>query len=156
MCAILSVFTMCHRQILAAVATSDTHALNSRHTGENTGGTDVDARAVTAGPSLVARNHGEDSGSNPKGSSNSKRGGDAKGTTTAEKKPESKSGGETSGSDETSNTNSKDDKAEKEKMDRINAKAKAAAEDYNRRLKEAKAKGFVYEEYDPNYLGEDY
>lgn len=107
---------MCHRQILAApVATSDTHALNSRHTGEHTGGTDVDAQAMTAYHFLVAR-HGEDSGSNPKGSSNSKRGGDAKGTTTAKKKLDSKSDGEPSSGDATSSTNnSKNEEAKKER-----------------------------------------
>ena len=132
MCAIFSVFTVFQRQILAGPAgTGNNQALDNRNSGENTIGIDVDARAVIAGPStennepsLITKTYGEDSSSNLKDIS--------------------RDGGETSSGIESK------DKAEKEKWDKIRKRAKKIAEENRKRDAAARAKGFVYELYDPN------
>ena len=157
MCAIFSVFTMCLRQILAALAgTGDNQALDNRNSGKNTIGIDIDAPAVTASPStennepsLIARTHGKDSSSDSKGGSNLKRSSNSEGGSNS--KGGSKNGDETSSGNE-----SKEDKAEKEKEAKIQKRAKQIEEDYKRRHEAAKAKGNVYEVYDSNDMDDEY
>lgn len=143
MCAIMNVFTMCQRKIRAVLAgTGDNQAPENRNSGENTIGIDVDAPTMTASsstennkPSLIAKPHGEDSSNDSKGSSNSKDGG--------------KDGDETSSGNE-----SKEAKAQKEKMAKIQKRAKAIEEGNKKRHEAAKAKGNVYQVYDPNEMNE--
>ncbi|KAI9693401.1 MAG: hypothetical protein M1820_009330 [Bogoriella megaspora] len=140
--AIFSVFTMLQNQILAAPAgTGDAQALDKRSSGENTVGVNVDARAVTAGPStennepsLSARTTDENSSSVSK---RAKNGGDdgSSGTT----------GGET-----TSSGNDSDDSKKKAKLKAIKARKRQIIAENEAKEKKLVPKGMKYEQYDPN------